>query len=115
MTARLNTDIWVKAHLRRCFAAGLTGAVVRKGAPKAGVAFVKIVMADNLVRLLGPSPGAAYDADGARNWHSIFGVDPVHAEVANDYLSKQMSYDPDIWIIDIDDRSGEALLEFFTD
>ncbi len=72
-------------------------------------------MANNLVRLLGPPPGSAFDANGERHWHSIFGAEPVPAQVANEYLSKQISYDPDIWIIDIDDRRGDALLEFAAD
>jgi hypothetical protein len=89
--------------------------VVRKGAPEAGVAFVRVLMTNDLVRLFGPPPGSAFDKDGERNWHSIFGAEPVQAQVANDYLSRQISYDPDIWVIDIDDRNGEALLTYTTD
>jgi hypothetical protein len=40
----VKTEIWVKAHLRRCFAAGLTGVVARRGAAEAGAVFVKVTL-----------------------------------------------------------------------
>jgi hypothetical protein len=54
----LKTEIWVKAHLRRCFAAGLTGVVARRGAPEAGSVFVKVTLPDGTGRVLAPAAGA---------------------------------------------------------
>ena len=85
--------------------------IARKGASEAGAVFIRILIQDDQVRLLGPQPGATYNASGDRNWHSVFGAEPVCAQQADEYLSKQIGYDPDIWIIDIDDRTGTALLD----
>ena len=43
---RLKTSIWVAAYLRRCQAAGVFGAVRRRGAEEAGAVFVKVALLD---------------------------------------------------------------------
>jgi len=107
----LKSEIWVKAHLHRCFAAGLTAVIANKGAPEAGAIYVQVTMSPHKVRVFAPAPGPAYGDDGQRNWSQPLGEAPVDIEAAQDYFSRQKSFDPDIWIIDIDDRKGTGLLE----
>jgi len=107
----LKSEIWVKAHLRRCFAAGLTAVIANKGAPEAGAVYVQVTISSQLVRVFAPAPGPAYNDDGARNWSQPLGELPVKVEAANTYFARQLSFDPDIWIIDIDDPQGTGLLE----
>jgi hypothetical protein len=106
----LKTEIWVKAHLRRCFAAGLTGVVARRGAPEAGAVFVKITLPEGTGRVLAPAPGPSYGADGERLWVAPLGNDPVQQEDIDRFLARQTAVDPDIWILDIDDPGGTGLL-----
>jgi hypothetical protein len=110
----VKTEIWVKAHLRRCFAEGLTGVVARRGAAEAGAVFVKISLPDGYAKLLGPAPGPAYDSHGRRTWSAPLGPDPVSSQEADRYLSRQAAIDPDIWVLDIDDATGTGLLEVET-
>lgn len=107
----LKSEIWVKAHIRRCFSAGLTAVIANKGAPEAGAVYVQVTISTNQIRIFSPAPGPAYNSQGARTWSQPFGEEDVSAEKATNYFSKQKSFDPDIWIIDIDDRNGTGLLE----
>lgn len=107
----VRTEIWVKAHLRRCFAAGLAGVVARRGAEEAGAVFVKVTRAADAVLLFGPAPGPAYDAEGRRRWAMPLGAEPATPEAADAFLARQSAFDPDIWIVDIDDPRGHGLIE----
>lgn len=106
----LKTELWVKAHLRRCFTAGLTAVVVHKGAPEAGSVYVQVTISFDKVMIYVPAPGPTYDEEGDRNWIKPLGDDPVTPQLAETYFRRQLSFDRDIWIIDIDDRSGNGLL-----
>jgi hypothetical protein len=107
----VKTEIWVKAHLRRCFAAGLTGVVARRGAAEAGSVFVKVSLPGGTGRVLAPAPGPAYDDDGRRRWTAPLGDEPVHEDDIDRFLARQVAFDPDIWILDIDDPDGTGLLD----
>lgn len=111
----VKTEIWVKAHLRRCFAQGLTGVVARRGAAEAGTVFVKVTLPDGRAKVLGPAPGPAYDDLGGRTWLTPLGPHPVSLEEADQFLSRQAAVDPDIWVIDIDDANGTGLIEIEDD
>ena len=107
----VKTEIWVKAHLRRCFAAGLTGVVARRGAAEAGSVFVKVSLPGGTGRILAPAAGPAYDEKGSRRWAAPLGSEPVPQDDIDRFLARQIAFDPDIWILDIDDPGGTGLLE----
>ena len=106
----VKTEIWVKGHLRRCFAAGLTGVVARRGAPEAGSVFVKVSLPGGTGRVLAPAAGPVYDDDGGRRWAAPLGGEPVRQDDIDRFLARQIAVDPDIWILDIDDPGGTGLL-----
>ena len=107
----VKTEIWVKGHLRRCFAAGLTGVVARRGATEAGAVFVKVTLAAGTARLLAPAAGPAYDEEGGRRWEFPLGREPLKLDEIDRFLDRQTAFDPDIWILDIDDPGGTGLLD----
>ncbi len=107
----VKSGIWVKAHMRRCFSEGLTAVVARKGEESAGAIFVKVIMGDGRVKLYGPPPGSAYDEQGMRRWHVHFDGKDVPEDDADGYLARQANFDPDFWVIDIDDTTGNGLLD----
>jgi hypothetical protein len=107
----VKTEIWVKAHLRRCFAAGLTGVVAKRGASEAGSVFVKVTLPDGSGRILAPAAGPAYDEEGGRRWATPLGNEPVPQDAIDSFLVRQIAFDPDIWILDIDDPGGTGLLD----
>ena len=97
--------------MRRCFSAGLTAVVVNKGAAEAGAVYVQVTISSQSVRVFAPAPGPTYNEQGGRNWSQPLGSTPVTSVEAENYFSRQRSFDPDIWIIDIDDQQGNGLLD----
>lgn len=104
---RLKSAIWVSAFLRRAMVEGLFGAVVRKGAEEAGAVYVIVNHLDGTCHLFGPSPGASHDEEGERRW-VIEITPPQTPEDAMALLERRIRFDPDIWIVEVEDRKGTA-------
>jgi hypothetical protein len=108
---RLKAELWVKAYLRQCAGQGVFGVVARRGDEDAGAVYVKINHLDGRVALYGPAPAGLSGADNTRTWTSCL-PDVVVQEVdADTYLDRQISFDPDIWIVEIEDRDGRHFLD----
>lgn len=106
----VKSEIWIRAHLRRCFNAGLTGAIVRRGASEAGAIIVCVHHGEGRSSLYGAPPGPAYDEQGERLWVDLRQGAVFQPGEVNAYIAKQVAYDPDLWVIEIDDRHGVGLL-----
>jgi hypothetical protein len=104
---RLKSAIWVSAFLRRCAVAGIYGAVVGKGAEEAGAVYVIVDHLDGTCHLFGPAPGPAYDDDGERRW-IVELAPPAGSKDAAALLARKRRFDPDIWVVEVEDRSGTA-------
>jgi hypothetical protein len=104
---RLKTEIWVSAFLRRCMVQGIYGAVVRKGAAEAGAVYVIVNHLDGTCHLFGPAPGPAYGDDGERRWAEELAGRVAVAETGP-LLERKRRVDPDIWIVEVEDRNGTA-------
>ena len=110
---RLKSAIWVAAYLRRCQIEGAFGAVRRHGADEAGAIFIKVNRLDGTADLYGPAAQAAFDgahpADRAFS-PSLAKLPALEADVEA-YLSRQLRFDPDIWILEIEERAGRHFLD----
>jgi hypothetical protein len=104
---RLKSAIWVSAFLRRCMVEGIFGAVVRRGAEEAGAVYVIVSHPDNSCHLFGPAPGASHDEEGERLWVEELAPPATPAD-AMALLQRRMRADPDIWIVEAEDRNGTA-------
>jgi len=104
---RIPTELWVTAHLRQCTAKGIHHTVVHKGAPAAGTVMVKILMRDRLCKLLNQSR----DMDGNMGWMDMFDGAPADERKADEYITRTLKRDPDIWVIEIEDRAGNNPFE----
>jgi hypothetical protein len=107
----VKTAIWVAAHLRRCFGQGLTGVVARRGAEEAGSVFVRVILRDGSIRLFGPAPGPAFDEQGRRRFHLRITAAIDEAQVVDAMIAREVRFDPDLWVLDIDDPAGSGLLD----
>lgn len=99
---RLPTELWVTAHLRQCTAKGIHHYVVHKGAEAAGTVMVKIIIAGSGCKLLNQSR----DEDGNMGWMDVFDGALVEEKKADDYIQRNIKRDPDIWVIEVEDKSG---------
>lgn len=101
----LSTDVWVGALIRRAELGGAFAVVGRKGDPRAGAVLVKAVnLSDRSARLY----SEATRGDGERFW-----MQPVASDQEADldaYVARSARIDPDIWLVEIEDREGRHFL-----
>jgi hypothetical protein len=110
---RLKTAIWVAAYLRRCEIEGVFGVLRRRGAEEAGAVFVRINRLDGTSDLFGPAPQSAFEAaEGtARAFTPSFVALPAADAKVEAYLAREVKFDPDVWIVEIEDRAGRNFLD----
>jgi hypothetical protein len=101
----LATDLWVGALIRRAQAGGAFAMVARKGDPRAGAVLVKTV----------PRPrgrprlyAMAMRADGEEVWMQP--APDADEEGLDRYVERAARIDPDIWLVEIEDRQGRHFL-----
>lgn len=98
---RVTSDFFVSALLRRVFGSGGYGAVLRRGAAEAGAVFITTRDRLGEVRLFGPAEQTAYDE--ARPDERMFRQRKgTTEEAAQQLLDRELRFDPDIWIIEIE-------------
>ncbi len=108
---RLRADFWVAAYLRRCAGEGAIAVLRRRGAPEAGAIFVKIDRLDGSAALFGPAPQSEAKDGQDRLFarlHREPWIDPAEAEQK---LARQIGFDPDVWIVETEDRQGRYFLD----
>lgn len=102
---QLSTDLWVAALFRRAELAGAYPTVIRKGDVRAGAVLVKVLnRPEGTARLY----AEATRRDGERIW-----MRPAVAEQEAEldrYAERAVRIDPDIWVVEIDDRHGRHFL-----
>lgn len=111
---RLKSGIWVTAYLRRCQIEGAFGVVRRRGAEEAGAVFIVVNRLDGTAFLYGPAPQSAFDE--SRPADRLFtlvlgGEGPVAEAEVEGRLRREIRFDPDLWIVEIEDRAGRNFLE----
>ncbi len=106
MLPRIKTAIQIKAIIRRAEVAGAHAFLVRRGQEDAGALFLKISRLDGTFTVL----NQARRGDGELIWTKPIG-DSTDEAVASKYLEKQLRFDPDIWILEIEDREGRAFVD----
>ena len=92
---RLKAGLWVKAALRLGDGDGRPGAVLRRGDPDSGSVLV-VVRCPAGVSVLSP----VRSGGGKAVWMRSTGDGPVTDEVADAYVQRQVSRDPDVWVIE---------------
>jgi hypothetical protein len=116
---RVKSHIWVSAYLRRLDTALIPAAVVRRGDADAGAIYIKVSTLDGHSQVLAPVPSYVLDGGGAsqggfvqedgRAWQTVYQA-PAEEDEADGYLGRQASADPDMWIIDVEHRTGRHLI-----
>ena len=105
MNERLATYIWVDALIRRVQLAGASVFVTQKGDRERGDVLIKIARLDGNAAYLQRTPMA----DNAFDWMPNAGAWDSEADV-DAHLRRRREYDPDLWIIEIEDREGRHFL-----
>ena len=86
----------------------------RRGAEEAGAVFIKINRLDGTGTLYAPAPQSAFDE--AKPAERIFaaalgGERPAADADIEARLVKEIRFDPDVWIVEVEDRAGRTFLD----
>jgi hypothetical protein len=110
---RLKSGIWVAAYIRRCHIEGAFAAVRRRGAEEAGAVFVKLNRLDGTAELYGPAPQSAFDEShpADRAFSACLATQPAPEAEIEAFLAREIRFDPDVWILEVEDRTGRHFLD----
>ena len=106
MIARLKAGIFVRALIRRAEVAGAQAYVTRHGAEEAGAVVIKIARLDGTCLVL----DQARRGEGELVWVKPLG-DSADEDRARAFFEKQIRFDPDLWIVEIEDREGRTFVD----
>jgi len=102
---RLTAEFWVQAYLKRLSLREIPAFVTSKGDLTAGAVLVKMNTLDGQACCYQRS----FDLmTGERAW--IVLAEGAETQV-DEAVAKQRSFDPDLWVIEVEDREGRHLLD----
>ena len=108
---RIKTEIWVKAYVRRVMAQGVSAYIAARGDDFAGAVYIHIDDLQGGHLLFVPAPAGLSGSDEERRWMACFEKACVSKEKVEDYLNAQKKYDPDLWIVELEDRQARHFLD----
>lgn len=100
----LSSDLWVSALLRRVEQAGSFAFIARRGDKAYGAVLVKVL---NL------RTRETYVLREAQKGEDAVWMQPVETKDEADldaWIARQAKYDPDIWVVEIEDPEGRHFL-----
>lgn len=97
---RVKASIWISAQVRICSQMALPAVVRRRGDPDAGSILIRLDRLNGTSVLLSQSR----DASGNAAWLQASGDGPMSDPDVEDYIQRRIKYDPDIWVLEIEDR-----------
>lgn len=104
---RINSELWVKAYVRTCNSSGAAAFVVRRGDEHSGSIFVRVNRLDGVSDLYGPAAAGIADTITERFWSlRMSGAD----ESINELIARERNFDPDLWVVEVEDRDGRHFL-----
>jgi len=107
MVMGLTTGLWVSAQVRLCDLAFIPATVVRRGDPDAGTVLLKLNRFEAGVTVY--TQASTMSDEPA--WSRGTGPNPVPEADADAYIARQVARDPDVWVLEIEDRKGQYQLD----
>ncbi len=105
MTPRLTAEFWVQAYLARLRLADIPAFLTKKGDATAGAVLVKVATLDGRATVYQRS----FDLmTGERAWVVLVEGEEAAVDAS---ITRQRGFDPDLWVIEIEDRQGRSLLD----
>lgn len=105
---RMPTYLWVEAEVRRLLGLGLGVYIAAKGDKTGGVVIQKISNMSGHCKLLGQQR----DLLGRLVWINLLQDEVVPEKEADSYIKKSQERDPDIWVVEIEDRTLQEQLNY---
>ena len=78
-----------------------------------GAIFIKLNRLDGTAELFGPAPQSIFDEahPSDRAFTRFLGKEPVPEELVEDRLKREIRFDSDAWILEVEDRAGRHFLD----
>jgi len=108
---RVVSSFWVGAYVRRVNATGAFAAIARRGAAEAGAIFVKVARLDGTADLYAPAPQSVFDEGRAYDRRFERVLEAAEDAAVEARLKREIGFDPDVWIVEVEDRQGRSFLE----
>jgi hypothetical protein len=105
LEARLKTKLVVQAAVRLCAQRAVPITVARRGDEDAGTILVKLNRGELGCTVL----AQARNTSGELAWMRATGETPVDEPTADAYIARQVERDPDVWVVEIEDREGRPV------
>ena len=108
---RLTSEFWISALLRRADRAGAAAVVRRRGDATAGAIWVVVDRCDGTGDLHVPAPQSEVEEGeaGERRFETI--AKRLPSEEITSRIASEARFDPDLWVIEIEDRDGRSFIE----
>jgi len=103
--------MWAAAYVRRCHIEGAYAVITRRGAPEAGAIFVVLDRLDGTRALFSQAPQALVPANDTRDRLFTIIENVTDAAAVKDRLARELKFDPDLWVIEVEDRQGRHFLD----
>ncbi len=100
--ARLPTALWVEGHLHALTLAAVSYYITHKGNPSSGMVMIKLNGLEGQVKLLTQQRDIMTYEMG---WTKALDEETVEEPKADEYIQRAISRDPDLWVIEIEDRA----------
>ena len=101
MDDRLPAHVWIEAEIAKCQAKGLSVYYINKGSLTGGTLLLKINGLGNGFKIL----TQIRDLDGDLSWMDAMGEGALEEKEIDAYILRSIDRDPDIWAIEIEDRT----------
>jgi hypothetical protein len=105
MEPRLKTGLVVQAALRLATQQAIPMVVARRGDADAGAILIKLNRLEQGFTILAQTR----TLEGEIAWIRATGAVPVDEHAADDYVARQVKRDPDLWVVEIEDRTGRPI------
>lgn len=99
---RLPTGLWIEASLRHLTEQGVPYYIANKGAYQSGTVLLKLNTLENGCLVL----TQIRDLEGQLGWMNALKDERVAEADADAYIRRAVDRDPDVWVIEIEDRRG---------
>jgi len=109
---RLRSDFFVSALIRKAETQGAVAMQRRRGAAEAGAIFVKVDRLDGSAALYGPASQSEVAPEGVdRLFARLHADDWRDSPDIEARLKREIAFDPDLWIVEIEDRAGRCFVD----
>ena len=101
MNDKLPTELLISAQIRTAAREGIPMMVRHHGDDTSGVIILKIDKLNGTSQVL-----TQIRLDDELVWSPVKSADALPDEEAEKYIAQQLSFDPDAWVVEVEDRQG---------